>query len=114
MQNAKQLFTELKLSEIRVHAVSLPHPLPLPLPVVSHHHCNNQKSSHNISNSFPVSPHPPTGNIALASLLEVEHLLCAVKLGNKGGGVGKMGKQQEGRNSRKASCFTFLVLGSVL
>ena len=65
MQNAKQLFTELNLSEIRLHAVSLPHPLPLPVPVVSHHHCNNQKSSHNISNSFPVSPHPPTGNIAL-------------------------------------------------
>ena len=93
MQNAKQLFTELNLSEVRVHAVSLPHPLPLPVPVVSHNHCHNQKSSHNVSNSFPLSIHNhPLATLLYASLLEVKHLLCVVKLGSKGGGGGQNGK----------------------
>ena len=93
MQNAKQLFTELNLSEVRVHAVSLPHPLPLPVPVVSHNHCHNQKSSHNVSNSFPLSIHNhPLATLLYASLLEVKHLLCVVKLGSKGRGGGQNGK----------------------
>ena len=34
----------------------------------------------------------PLATLLYASLLEVEHLLCAVKLGSKGGGGGQNGK----------------------